>query len=373
MRKVRWLRLCDGRWTIEKERECYLTRDEFKAVVSAPEYDFLRTDPHLGGRIMFLTLGGSHAYGTNVEGSDVDVRGVTMNRKNELLGLSQFEQVLDNATDTTVYGFTKFANLLIVCNPNCIEMLGGEPDQYLMLSPAGKLLLDNKQLFLSRRAIGSFGGYAQAQLRRLQVSLAKERVTPMEKGQFILNTCNSAMYVLEEDHGIPHGLVSLSLSDELDKNGEPIIVVKPDAAFGAFMESGLPLRNFSVYLSELRGIVKSYRSLGHRNKMAQHKGDCKLNKHAMHLVRLYLMAFDILEKGEINTYRKNDLPLLMSIRNGFYMSEDGTFKPEFFEMVTALDDRMKRDAEETDLPETPDMDKIEELMVAINEEAVKAA
>ena len=52
-----------------------MTKEESRSLVSAPEYDFLHTDPHLGSRIMFLTLGGSHAYGTNVEGSDVDVRG----------------------------------------------------------------------------------------------------------------------------------------------------------------------------------------------------------------------------------------------------------------------------------------------------------
>ena len=50
-----------------------------KEIVARPEYDFLRTNPHLGPNIMFLTLGGSHAYGTNIEGSDIDVRGVAAN------------------------------------------------------------------------------------------------------------------------------------------------------------------------------------------------------------------------------------------------------------------------------------------------------
>lgn len=45
-----------------------MTREELLAVVSKSEYDFLRTDPHLGNRIMFLPLGGSHAYGTDITG-----------------------------------------------------------------------------------------------------------------------------------------------------------------------------------------------------------------------------------------------------------------------------------------------------------------
>ena len=347
-----------------------MTKEESRSLVSAPEYDFLHTDPHLGSRIMFLTLGGSHAYGTNVEGSDVDVRGVTLNSPQELLGLGHFEQFLNNETDTTVYAFNKYISLICNCNPNTIEMLGGEPEHYLMVSPEGQMLLDNKSLFLSQRAVHSFGGYAQAQLRRLQVPLAKERVSPVQKGEYILATCNSAMRTLEDAHHIPHGLVRVKQSDALSEDGEPVIAIFPDSGFADFEKNGLELYNVAAYLGELRGIVKSYSSMGHHNKMALKRGDKKLNKHAMHLIRLYLMAFDILEKGEINTYRKNDLPLLMGIRNGVYMQEDGTYRPEFFEMVSEMDARLKRDAKETSLPERPDMKKIEELVMEINRKAL---
>ena len=45
---------------------------DLEKVIARPEYNFLKTNPHLGKNIMFLTLGGSYAYGTNVDGSDVD-------------------------------------------------------------------------------------------------------------------------------------------------------------------------------------------------------------------------------------------------------------------------------------------------------------
>lgn len=343
-----------------------MTNSEFKTTITAPEYDFLRTNPHLGDNVMFLTLGGSHAYGTNVEGSDIDVRGVALNRPEELIGLSNFEQVQDHATDTTVYAFRKFVELVSRCNPNTIELLGNKPEHYLQVSSAGRMLLDNKEIFLSKRAVYSFGGYAQAQLRRLQVALAKERVPPMEKGEFILTTCNSAMYTLEENHGIPHGLVRVELSKELDNDDEPVIMVYPDAAYAYLQEFGLPLYDLHAYLGELKGIVKSYGSMGRRSEKALRKGDKKLNKHAMHLIRLYLMAFDILEKGEINTYREHDLDLLMSIRNGKFMLEDGSYAPEFFEMVSRMDARLKHDAGETSLPDHPDMKKIEEMLMTVN-------
>ena len=55
---------------------------------TGPEYDFLRTDPHLVDNICLLTYGGSHAYGTNIEGSDMDIRGIALNSAEEILPLA---------------------------------------------------------------------------------------------------------------------------------------------------------------------------------------------------------------------------------------------------------------------------------------------
>ncbi len=55
----------------------------------------------------------------------------------------------------------------------------------------------------------------------------------------------------------------------------------------------------------------------------------KLKKHAMHLVRLYHMAFDILERKQIVTYREEDHDLLMVIRNGEYLNSDNLPSDEF--------------------------------------------
>ena len=146
---------------------------DFKELLKTTEYDFLRTNPHLGNNIILLGLGGSHAYGTNVEGSDVDIRGIALNSKEEILSATNFEQVLNEPTDTTIYSIKKIMQLLTNCNPNTIEMLGLRPEQYLYVSPIGQELLDNKKMFLSKRAVQSFGGYATAQLRRLDNKSAR--------------------------------------------------------------------------------------------------------------------------------------------------------------------------------------------------------
>ena len=65
--------------------------------------------------------------------------------------------------------------------------------------------------------------------------------------------------------------------------------------------SHYPLRDYKSMWSEMNNIVKDYAKIGKRNKNAIEHG--KLAKHMMHLIRLYLMVIDILEKKEIITYR----------------------------------------------------------------------
>ena len=43
------------------------------SVIEKPEYAFLKENENLKGNICLLTIGGSRAYGTNIEGSDIDV------------------------------------------------------------------------------------------------------------------------------------------------------------------------------------------------------------------------------------------------------------------------------------------------------------
>ena len=129
---------------------------QINEAIKAPEYDFLRNDENLGENIILLGLGGSHAYGTENEHSDLDIRGIATNSKRNILIRKDFEQVVERETDTTIYSFEKIVKLLCECNPNTIEILGLKPEHYLYLSPIGKELLKNKHLFLSKRAIVSF-------------------------------------------------------------------------------------------------------------------------------------------------------------------------------------------------------------------------
>lgn len=142
--------------------------EKMKRTLLSPEYDFLRQNEHLGSNIILLGPGGSHAYGMEREDSDLDIRGIAVNTKREILLGKDFEQVAESETDTVVYSLRKIMGLLLRCNPNTLEILGLEEDKYLYLSETGRELLQMKKAFLSKLCIQSFGGYARAQLRRMK-------------------------------------------------------------------------------------------------------------------------------------------------------------------------------------------------------------
>lgn len=150
-----------------------MTINEIKELLKTKDYDFLRTNPHLGDNIIVLGLGGSHAYGTNVEGSDVDIRGVALNTKEEILLGRDFEQVVDTNTDTTIYSVKKMLKLLSQNNPNTIEMLGLREDQIIYKTPIWDMIMAERDAFISKKVINSFGGYANQQLRRLDSKSAR--------------------------------------------------------------------------------------------------------------------------------------------------------------------------------------------------------
>lgn len=328
-------------------------------LLDRPEYQFLKTDPHLGKNIIFLAYGGSHAYGTNVEGSDIDIRGCALNSKTDLLGMGSFEQVVDVETDTTVYAFNKLLTLLINCNPNTIELLGCKPEHYLILTPIGKQLLDQRKMFLSQRAAISFGGYANQQLRRLENALARDAYPAEAKERHIMGSCENTVFTFPERYR--------SFTPEQIRLSVAQVDSRPQVVADIHMEQ-VPLRTLTGMVSELVEITRNYDKIHHRNKK---KDDAHLNKHAMHLVRLYLMCLDILEKEEIVTFREADHDLLMDIRGGRYQKADHTFSAEFYDLLNDLEKRLDYAEQNTSLPEAPDLAQIEAFQMEINERVVR--
>ena len=338
-----------------------MTIEQIKSKLRSTEYDFLRTDKRLENTIL-LTLGGSHAYGMSTPTSDLDIRGIALNSRSDILLGADFEQVDNKPTDTTIYSFNKMIELLSKSNPNTIEQLGCLPEHYLHLSGIGKELLDNRKMFLSKVCIYSFAGYATAQLRRLENKSAR-LVGQAQNEQYILNTIKNAQYDFKTRY-YPHSdnNIKLYIDDAVQEDYEAEI----------FMDIHLqhyPLRDWTGMWNEMKSIVSSYNKFGRRNTKAVQKD--KLGKHMAHLLRLYMMCIDILTKEEVITYRSEEHNLLMDIRNGKYLDDNKQPTSDFYDLLNEYEKRFDDAKKNTSLPDKPDYKRINEFKMDVNERIVR--
>ncbi len=335
---------------------------EIKKKLQTTEYDFLREHKSLGKPIMLLTLGGSHAYGMDKEGSDLDIRGIALNSREEVLLGEDFEQVVDVETDTVIYSLRKMLQLLAANNPNTIEILGCKPEHYLYLSDLGRELKENRHMFLSKICIHTFGGYAQSQLRRMENKAAR-LVGQAQQESYILRSIQNASYDFKTRY-FPQGDGEIALY--IDK------AVQEGYKSEIFMDIQLthyPLRDWAGMWNEMKAIVSSYNKIGKRNEKAISHD--KLGKHMAHLIRLYMMCLDLLEKEEIITYREEEHELLMDIRNGKYLDANRQPSDSFYDMLNEYEKRLDYAKENTSLPDLPDYKKIREFQLYANEQIVK--
>ena len=120
--------------------------------------------------LQYLVIAGSHAYGTNIESSDIDIRGWYFPPVYDLLGIGY--KIEDSITykdsDMVFYTFHKFIHLLAQCNPNVIEQVGLSDECIIYKSHPAQVILNNIDLFLSKRVYHTFGGYAYTMLKRFE-------------------------------------------------------------------------------------------------------------------------------------------------------------------------------------------------------------
>lgn len=131
----------------------------------------MKIDKHLK-YTQYLVIAGSHAYGTTVESSDVDVRGWYFPPISDILGIHQkaSDSYLYPDSDVVLYTFHKFVHLLAQCNSNVVEQVGVDDVCILYQSNAAARIVNNLDLFLSKRVFQSFGGYANTMLKRFEQS-----------------------------------------------------------------------------------------------------------------------------------------------------------------------------------------------------------
>lgn len=158
-------------------------------------------DFDVDARTIFLTLSGSHAYGTARVGSDVDVRGCCVAPLDLRLSFRRsFEQVTwprelplgprcraalrraaehpsagaslqahpDEPPDLVIYDLAKLVGLCARQNPNTLELLFVDEREILLTTPTWERLRAERRAFLSQKVRHTFTGYARGQLDRIR-------------------------------------------------------------------------------------------------------------------------------------------------------------------------------------------------------------
>jgi len=321
---------------------------DLEEVLKRPEYAWVND---YRDRLCFITLGGSWSYGTNIEGSDIDVRGVMLPTVDELIGLKHFEQRMDAETDTTLYEFNKFIKLVCNTNPNVVEMLGA--NQYIIFNDIGEELIGMAKDFVSKKCLYSFAGYANSQLRRVENAFTHGEVTEEMRAKRTAEVIDVTK-------------VKLADRTPMFKEDEIKVRVDTDKLLWSINCVDRTTDEIKDALNTLTDIQRDFTKAGQRNNKPT---EAKLNKHIMHLVRLYHMCFDILEKGEINTYRAADRDFLLEIRAGKFV-KDNQLTQEFRDYLNYLEDRLQKAKELDVVPDKVDYDKINKFVVKTNSKVV---
>lgn len=320
---------------------------DFKEILKRDEYKFLN-EMIKTNRVLFLCISGSYSHGTNTETSDIDIRGVMLEEVNDLVGVTSFDQITDKNTDTVIYSFKKFIDLAVKCNPSIIEMLFCESNHYIYISELGQTLLDSKHLFLSKKAIPTFIGFARSQINRFENALVRngEVLTTEET----LNHINRSL------------LNAMTQFTDVDENMVNTHILNNELVVDLKLES-FPLEKLRSITETLTNVTRDYNK--QKNIKQEAKDDYHFNKHMMHTIRLYYMLSEILETGDLHTYRAKEREELLKIKNGFYRDVDGRVREEYYSLLESLDNRINEAVSNTHLPENVSQKELNDLILSI--------
>ena len=151
------------------------------------------------GLILFETIIGSQAYGTQTPTSDVDKKFVYILPLDNILGTEYVEQLNVNK-DYTGWEIKRFLELLATNNPTVLELLNSPEDCIITKHPLFDLILEHKADFITKGCKNSFGGYARQQIVKAKGLNKKQN---WEKDKVVRKDILDFCYVVENEKTIP--------------------------------------------------------------------------------------------------------------------------------------------------------------------------
>lgn len=291
--------------------------------------------------LIFEAVTGSHLYGMNTPESDVDVRGVCLPPLRVLTDPFMSFNVKDSFEDEdkAVYDLGKFMSLCSAMNPNIVELLF-IPAQFVnWVDERWIKVLENRHLFLSKKAKFTFTGYAISQLKSIQrhrewfIDPPNHEPTRQEFG-------------LDQMPSVSMAWLN-SLKDTMNYD-----LLKPE-----FVDEVRKEREYRDAHKKWENYMQWQKNRNPKRKGTEEKFGYD-TKYASHLFRLMSEGKELLMTGNI-TFPLVEAEWLLSIKEGFYSYE------QILEMAQTMEADFEIWYEQSPLPDKPDINALKELYFEI--------
>lgn len=308
---------------------------------------FLNRKVFKRNKICILVKHGYAAYGINLKDFKKcqPLKGICLNSKKEITSgeyehfiIAQDKDIHKSYID--IIPLNTLVDKLIKCQPEIISIFGVRDEDTLIITPEGRKLKDNMNLFLNRYNVyRSFRGCVLTMKEKLEESINEvHRFTNDEKELNIVSDINS---VIEEDEGI-HPNVRATVNND--------------------SEIGLNINLEFISIDELRymsrKIISKYNKYRFANDPESEINDV-IRRYAVNIIKTYLIGIDILQGNEFNTYMKS--PIFDKIINNEFTHS------EILKLIEQYDDRFKYASNNSTLQEEPDYEGINRLIDELNQ------
>ena len=144
--------------------------------IHSDKYRFLDTDEHLGNHIMLLGICETEDEGMLPDNDDPVIRGVTLQTKRDILGLTFFNKMESANTNTVIYSLNRFAEMLMNGNPDAYEILGITQENTIFINAFGRIAKDYSESFLSKRLYSGFDAKIKELKKRCESAKSENEV-----------------------------------------------------------------------------------------------------------------------------------------------------------------------------------------------------
>jgi len=201
-----------------------------------------------GAKPLYLVIRGSHAYGTNVETSDVDYAGVFIQPVEDIIGNKYKEQINDDKNDIVIYEIRRFLELLGSNNPTVLELLNTPEDCIVYKDPIFDEVLKNRDKFITKICAKSLGGYAKQQISKAK---GQDKKQNWEKDKVTRKEVLDFVYVIEGEKSIPWKVWNSDDERQFEEKFCGVVNVPNARDVYAVYYDGLAKNMFSEYVNEL--------------------------------------------------------------------------------------------------------------------------